>query len=107
MTYYAWRARLKPGSLEAYRRAHAEMPSALANALRVSGYADYRIFAHNDGDVFGSFRCEDIDDLRAKLAAAPVSRDWQERMRPLLIRDLDPSTRFPRLMTPVFDLDDV
>ena len=107
MTFYAWRARLKPDSLEAYRRAHAEMPPGMANALRLSGYADYRIFAFDDGEVFGSFRCQDINDLRAKLAAAPVSTEWQERMRPLLIRDLDPSTSFPRLMTPVFDLDDV
>ncbi|NJN05123.1 MAG: L-rhamnose mutarotase [Rhodobacteraceae bacterium] len=105
MTYYAWRAQLTAGSFEAYRKAHAEMPSDMTNALRRAGYADYRIFAHEDGALFGTFRCDDIDTLRARLAREEANWVWQEKMRELLIRDLDPSTGFPRLMMQVFDLD--
>ena len=72
MTQYAIEMTLHPGADAEYIRLHDPVPDEILEQLEAAGITDYSIFV-NEGRVFGSYRCDDLDRARAALAhdAAP------------------------------------
>src|ERR1700684_3734753 len=75
--------RIRAGRIEEYERAHAEVPPALAEAIRAAGVTGWTIW-RSGTDLFHLIDCEAPPPTRASLARQPVNVAWQARMAELL-----------------------
>ncbi|PRX96276.1 L-rhamnose mutarotase [Allonocardiopsis opalescens] len=74
--------RLRPGTEEAYDRAHREVPAELTAAMARAGARDWTVW-RSGLDVFQLIECDDYPRLLAQLAEDPVNITWQRRMAEL------------------------
>lgn len=75
----ALHTRLKPGTEEAYERAHREVPPELVAAIRAAGAREWTIW-RSGLDLFHVIDCDDYGRLLGELAELPVNVAWQARM---------------------------
>ncbi|MCM8730550.1 L-rhamnose mutarotase [Hephaestia sp. GCM10023244] len=100
----AFRMRLRPGCLEAYRQRHDAVWPDLSAALKAAGVRDYSI--HHDPETDALFATMWRDDAArvAALADSDVMRRWWASMAPLMVTNPDLSPETVPLDT-VFHLD--
>lgn len=80
MARVAWTARLKPGMVEEYVEAHANVwPDALA-AITAAGIRNYTIFLFEDR-LFAYYECDDPDEAARAEAESEATQRWRTEMR--------------------------
>ena len=92
MERYAWKAILKPGMKEEYKRRHNEIWPEMVELLKSAGIKNYTIW--NTGDeLFGYYECEKGVAFAAKTQAeSPIVDKWNEYMEDVMTMPLDPDT---------------
>ncbi|GAB3453624.1 L-rhamnose mutarotase [Massilia terrae] len=87
----AFRMKLKPGTVEEYRRRHDEIWPELARALRDAGVYDYSIFL--DEETLHLFAVLKLwpDHKLGALPEQPVMQRWWDYMADLM--EVEPSKR--------------
>ncbi|MBE5808778.1 MAG: L-rhamnose mutarotase [Clostridiales bacterium] len=89
MERYAWRARVKEGCLDEYRRRHDRIWPEMKQVLSEAGIRNYTIFA--DGhELFGYYECAQGADFAQRVQnESEVVDRWNEYMADILIWDAD------------------
>jgi len=91
MTARAFRMKLKPGTVDAYRVRHDEIWPELSRLLHDSGIYDYSIFLDEATlDLFAVMKLHDGHDI-VSLPQHPVMRKWWDTMAELM--EVEPSNR--------------
>ena len=87
----AFRMKLKPGTVDEYRRRHDEIWPELSRALRDAGIYDYSIFL--DEETLHLFAVLKLwpDHQAAMLPEQPVMQRWWDYMADLM--EVEPSKR--------------
>ena len=105
MQKYAWKATVKEGCLEEYKKRHREIWSEMVDVLKEAGIANYTIW-NVGNELFGYYECEKGLKFAADYqASSPVVDRWNEYMKDVMVMDLDPVTGAQPLLTKVFELD--
>jgi L-rhamnose mutarotase len=81
---FAFKMRLKPGTLAEYKRRHDEIWPELAAALKAAGISDYSIFL--DEETLTLFAVQKLAEgnTAAALPNLAIVRRWWEHMAPLM-----------------------
>ena len=79
----ALHTRVRPGRIEEYEQAHAQVPAELTDAIRAAGTREWTIW-RSGSDLFHLIDCDDYARLLASLEHLPVNVAWQARMAGLL-----------------------
>ncbi|WP_433255312.1 L-rhamnose mutarotase [Streptosporangium sp. CA-135522] len=74
--------KVRPDRLDEYRRRHAEVWPEMLEALRVTGWHNYSLFAREDGLLVGYLETDDFQAALAGMAATGVNARWQAEMAP-------------------------
>jgi L-rhamnose mutarotase len=91
MTARAFRMKLKPGTVDAYRVRHDEIWPELSSLLSESGIYDYSIFLDEATlDLFAVMKLREGHDIVA-LPQHPVMRKWWDYMAALM--EVEPGNR--------------
>lgn len=104
MTRHAFTMRLKPGTVEEYKRRHDELWPELAVALREAGISDYSIFLDEVTLTLFAVQKQAPGSTAADLPNHPVVQRWWDYMAPLMEVNSDRSPRCGALRE-VFHLD--
>ncbi len=103
MEKYAWKATIKEGSLDEYKRRHDNLPKEMQDLLHEAGITNYSIW-NVGNELFGYYECEKGVEFAAKTQAdSPVVKKWDEYMADILVMDKDPVTGVQPLLTQVFE----
>ena len=105
MERYAWKATIKEGMREEYKRRHDEIWQEMKDLLKAAGIRNYSIW--NTGDeLFGYYECEKGVAYAAKMQAeSPVVAKWNEYMKDVMVMDVDPETGAQPLLREMFYLE--
>ena len=104
MEKYAWKAKIKDGSLEEYRKRHNEIWDEMVDVLKKAGIKNYTIW-NVGNEMFGYYECEKGIEYAAKVQReSEVVKRWDEYMKDILIMEMDPKTGAQPLLTKVFEL---
>jgi len=104
MQRIAFTMKIQPGSEEEYRRRHQQVWPELLADLKAAGCSRYSIYIRGL-DLFAYMEVEDFQQFRSIMATSRVSERWEQYMSDILIRETDPSTGFPSVLSEVFHLD--
>ena len=98
MQRIAFILRLRPGTEEAYDKAHAEVWPEMLALLKRAGISEYSIFRRDQLLVL-SMQVEKFDETWARIESDPVNTRWQQAMAPYFapLDPLRPGERFPML----------
>jgi len=102
-TTHAFRMRLKPGTIDEYRRRHDAIWPELADAISQAGIYDYSIFLDEETlALFAVLKLRD-DNTRETLPDQPVMRRWWDHMADLM--EVQPDNRPVEVpLAPMFHL---
>jgi L-rhamnose mutarotase len=103
MTTRAFRMKLKPGTVDEYRRRHDEIWPELGKLLQDAGIYDYSIFLDEETlHLFAVLKLRAENDIAA-LPEQPVMRRWWDYMADLM--EVEPGNR-PKewALTPMFHM---
>lgn len=102
MERYAWKAKIKEGKLDEYKRRHDNIWPEMKEVLRESGIVNYSIWVVGD-EVFGYYECEKGADFAAKTQAnSKIVDKWNEFMKDVMEMEMDPVTGAQPKLTEVF-----
>jgi L-rhamnose mutarotase len=104
MQRIAFLMHIQPGTEAEYRRRHVEIWPHMANELKAAGCHNYSIF-RSGLQLFAYLEVNDLDSYRAYMASSEVAAEWESYMSDILVRDVDPTTNFPPLLSEEFHLD--
>jgi L-rhamnose mutarotase len=104
MQRIAFTMKIKPGSEEEYRRRHQHVWPDLLADLKQAGCSRYSIYMRGL-ELFAYMEVEDFQRFLSVMAASQVSERWEQYMSDILIRETDPATGFPFVLSEVFHLD--
>lgn len=105
MEKYAWKATVKEGCLEEYKRRHNEIWQEMVKVLKQAGICNYTIW-NVGNELFGYYECEKGVEYAAHVQAeSPVVDKWNEYMKDVMVMELDPVTGAQPLLAKVFELD--
>lgn len=105
MEKYAWKAFVKEGCLEEYKRRHNEIWPELAELLKAAGICNYTIW-NVGNDLFGYYECEKGVEYAARVQAqSPVVDKWNDYMKDVMVMEMDPVTGAQPKLIKVFELD--
>lgn len=101
----AFRLRVRPERLAAYKQLHQEVWPELLDDMRAASIRNYSIFA--DGpELFGYLECDDWGAASEALARSDANRRWQELMSDYLATPVDPDAPEPlQMMEEVFRME--
>ena len=104
MERYAWKAKVKEGKQEEYKRRHDEIWQEMKDLLKSAGIRNYSIW--NTGDeLFGYYECEKGIAYAAKMQAeSPIVAKWNKYMEDVMEMDTDPETGAQPLLQEMFYL---
>lgn len=104
MEKYAWKARIKEGSLDEYVKRHNEIWPDMVDVLKEAAIKNYSIW--NSGlDLFGYYECEKGVDYANKIQSeSEIVKRWDEYMKDILIMEKDPITKAQPQLKKVFEL---
>ena len=92
MEKYAWKANIKEGSLEEYKRRHDAIWDEMKEVLKSAGIKNYE--------------CEYGAEYAARVQSeSEVVKKWDEYMKDILIMVPDPETGAQPKLAKVFELD--
>lgn len=104
MERYAWKARIKDGKKEEYKRRHDEIWQEMKKLLKSAGICNYSIWNVGD-ELFGYYECEKGIAYAAKTQAeSPIVAKWNEYMKDVMEMDTDPETGAQPLLREMFYL---
>ena len=102
---YAWKATVKDGQLEEYRRRHNNIWPEMKELLKSAGIRNYTIW-NTGNELFGYYECEKGVDFAARTQAESEIVDrWNEYMKDVMTMELDPETGAQPKLTQVFYLE--
>ena len=105
MERYAWKAKVKDGKIEEYRRRHDEIWEEMKDVLKSAGICNYSIWLVGN-DLFGYYECQKGIEYAAKVQAeSSVVDRWNKYMQDVMEMELDEKTGAQPLMTEVFYLE--
>lgn len=104
MERYAWKAKIKDGKKEEYKRRHDEIWQEMKDLLKSAGICNYSIWNVGD-ELFGYYECEKGIAYAAKVQAeSPIVAKWNEYMKDVMEMDTDPETGAQPLLREMFYL---
>lgn len=104
MEKYAWRAKIVDGTIEEYKRRHAELWPEMAAVLKEAGIVNYTIWFHNN-ELFGYYECVNGIQYAARVQRdSPVVEKWDKFMGDILIMEKDPVTGAQPQLEKVFEM---
>ena len=102
MEKYAWKATIKEGCLEEYKRRHDNLPQEMKDVLQEAGICNYTIW-NVGNELFGYYECEKgVAHAAAVQNQSPVVKRWDAYMADILQMEKDPVTGAQPLLTQVF-----
>lgn len=102
MERYAWKATVKEGKLEEYRRRHREIWQEMKDVLAEAGIRNYTIW-NTGNELFGYYECEKgVAFAGETQAQSPVVDRWNEYMKDVMTMEADPETGAQPKLTEVF-----
>ena len=105
MERYAWKATIKPGTLDEYVRRHNAIWPELKALLKEAGITNYTIW-NVGNELFGYYECEQgVAYAAQKQAGSPIVDRWNEYMKDILIMEMDPVTGAQPMLHQVFLLE--
>lgn len=105
MERYAWKAAVRDGMIDEYRRRHAEIWPEMVQVLKEAGISNYTIW-NSENELFGYYECEKGAEYAAKVQAeSPVVARWNDYMQDILLMEMDPKTGAQPLLRQVFLLE--
>lgn len=105
MEKYAWKATIKDGCLDEYKRRHDALPEDMKELLKEAGICNYTIW-NVGNELFGYYECKKGVDFAAKTQnESPIVARWDEYMSDILIMEKDPQTGAQPLLKQVFSFD--
>lgn len=105
MEKYAWKALVKDGCLEEYKRRHNEIWPEMLTVLKAAGIINYTIW-NVGNELFGYYECEKGVQYAAKTQAnSDVVDRWNQYMSDIMIMEMDPQTGAQPLLIKVFEMD--
>lgn len=105
MERYAWKAVVKEGQLEEYKRRHDNIWPEMKELLKSAGIKNYTIW-NTGNELFGYYECEKGVDFAARTQAESEIVDrWNEHMKDVMTMELDPVTGAQPKLTQVFFLE--
>ncbi|MGI6261678.1 MAG: L-rhamnose mutarotase [Acutalibacteraceae bacterium] len=105
MERYAWKAAVRNGMIDEYRRRHAEIWPEMVQVLKEAGIGNYTIW-NSGNELFGYYECEKGMEYAAKVQAeSPVVARWNDYMQDVLLMEMDPETGAQPLLRQVFLLE--
>lgn len=72
--------KVRADRLDEYRERHADVWPEMRAALSESGWANYSLFAREDGLLVGYLETGDFEAARAAMDATEVNARWQAQM---------------------------
>ena len=96
MERFAWRAHIKPDTIEEYEKRHSALWPEMRQVLNDAGIHNYTLW-NVDDELFGYYECESIEYADKIQSDSPVVEKWNEFMADILIMDPDPATGKPSL----------
>ena len=104
MEKYAWRAKVKSGKIDEYKRRHSEIWPEMVAVLKEAGIKNYTIWLSGN-DLFGYYECEKGIEYAAKVQSeSPTVKKWDEYMKDILIMEKDPVTGAQPQLEKVFEM---
>ena len=104
MDRYAWKAMLKPGMKEEYKRRHDAIWPEMVALLKSAGIRNYTIW-NVGNELFGYYECDSVQTAAQVQARSAVVDRWNEYMKDVMQMDMDPVTGAQPLMRQVFLLE--
>ncbi len=102
MERYAWKAIVKDGMLEKYKRRHDEIWQELCDVLNKAGITNYTIW-NVGNELFGYYKCKKGVEHAARVQAeSEVVDRWNVYMKDVMLMELDPETGAQPQLTKVF-----
>lgn len=101
MERYAWKAQVKPGKLEEYKKRHAEIWPEMTQMLNDAGIHNYTIW-NVGNELFGYYECESIEFASKVQAESEVNARWDQFMKDVMVMEKDPVTGAQPLLKQVF-----
>ena len=102
---YAWKAKLKDGMLDEYRRRHDLIWQSMKDVLREAGVCNYSIWNVGD-ELFGYYECKrGVDHATKVQASSQVVAMWNEYMKDVMEMEIDPETGSQPKLEEVFRLE--
>ncbi len=102
MERYAWKALVKDGMLEEYKRRHDEIWQEMKDLLCEAGIRNYSIW-NVGNELFGYYECEKGVDFATRVQSdSPVVERWNEYMKDVMTMETDPDTGAQPKLTNVF-----
>lgn len=102
---YAWKAVVKEGQLEEYKRRHDNIWPELKALLKSAGIRNYTIW-NVGNELFGYYECEKGINFAARTQAQSEIVDrWNEYMKDVMTMEMDPETGAQPKLTQVFFLE--
>lgn len=103
MEKYAWKAMVKDGCIEEYKKRHDNIWDEMKKVLSDAGIVNYSIW-NVGNELFGYYECAKGLDFAARVQnESPVVKKWDEYMKDILIMEKDPITGAQLLLTQVFE----
>ena len=104
MEKYAWKATIKDGCLDEYKRRHDALPNDMKQLLREAGICNYTIW-NVGNELFGYYECKKGIDHAARVQReSPVVEKWNEYMKDVMVMEMDPETGAQPKLVQVFEL---
>ena len=105
MEKYAWKAMVKDGCIEEYKKRHDNIWDEMKKVLSDAGIVNYSIW-NVGNELFGYYECAKGLDFAARVQnESPVVKKWDEYMKDILIMEKDPRTGAQPLRTQVFEFE--
>ena len=103
MEKYAWKATIKPGMLEEYKRRHDALWPEMQEVLRSAGIVNYTIWSVGE-ELFGYYECTKGVAFAAKVQGeSEVVARWNRYMEDVMCMEMDPVTGAQPLLEKVFE----
>lgn len=105
MERFAWKAVVKEGMLDEYKKRHDNIWPELKQVLKDAGIGNYTIW-NVGNELFGYFECEKGVAFAEKYQAESAVVDkWNEYMKDVMVMEMDPVTGAQPKMRQVFFLE--
>jgi len=101
---FAWKAVIREGKLEEYKKRHDEIWPEMKQVLKDAGICNYSIW-NIGNEVFGYFECEKgVAFAEKHQAGSPIVDRWNEYMKDVMTMVMDQITGAQPKMREVFYL---
>ena len=101
MEKYAWKAKIKPGTLEEYCKRHDELWPEMKEELKRAGIRNYTIWNVED-ELFGYYEWDSVEYASKVQRESEIVAKWDAYMKDILIAEKDPVTGAQPLLKKVF-----